>query len=273
MLGGKNKQHRQPLGYTIVEVMIVLAVSGMMFLIAANFINGKQERAAFTQGSNDTVSKLQGVVEDITDGHYSDVPIQCVVPADNSRLELNPSANDVQGQNPDCVFLGKIMRFYAPDAGGNKTNYSLYSIAAARQITGFPDNLVGAIPNLTIQSVIPQSLYVKDMTVTDTGTPPGTHSNVFNIGFAQGIGNVSGEGVYLTGAQQPVRLIYANTTSGNESNIAGLTIQSAKSATICLTDGTRYAQILIGAVVGGAGNSNNDNQLNISAQQLGTNPC
>ena len=59
MLGGRNRHSKQPFGYTIVEVMIVLAVSSAMFLIAANFINGKQERTAFSQGSNEMVSQLQ----------------------------------------------------------------------------------------------------------------------------------------------------------------------------------------------------------------------
>ena len=75
MLGGKNKQ---PLGYTIIEVMIVLAVSGLMFIIAATFINGKQQRATFTAGVNEMASELQNVIEQVNDGSYADVPLNCV---------------------------------------------------------------------------------------------------------------------------------------------------------------------------------------------------
>ncbi len=271
MLGGKNKQHRQPLGYTIVEIMIVLAVSGFMFVIAANFINGKQEKAAFAQGSNDTASKLQNVVEDITDGHYSDVPLQCT--SSGGTLSASTSGIGSQGENSDCVFLGKIVRFYSP-SGGPKDHYSVYSVAAARGITSFPNGLVGAISGLTTQSGISQSLYVKDMNVVDAGNA--SHANVFNVGFMQDIGNIdaSNPGVYLSGAQHPVQLVYANTTSGNEGDIAGTTIQPAKSATICLTDGTRYADIFVGGPTAGRQSaSNNNNQLNISVQQLGTTSC
>lgn len=273
MLGGKNKQQHRPLGYTIVEVMIVLAVSGMMFVIAANFINGKQERAAFTQGSNDTGSVLQAIVGDITDGHYSDVPLQCNI--SGTTLTANTGAGGDQGQNQNCVFLGKIVRFYAPGGGVDKTNYGVYSIAAARSITDFPNDLVGAIGGLTTNSVIPQSLFVKDMTVVDTASPPVTHPGVFNIGFAQGVGSTDGVGVYLSGAQQPVQLVYADVAGGDVSAVGvGTDIQPAKSATICLTDGTRYALVLIGgAVVGGSASSNNNNQLSISVQQLGTTVC
>lgn len=271
MLGGKNKQHRQPLGYTIVEVMIVLVVSGFMFVIAANFINGKQAKAAFTQGSNDTGSKLQSVLDDVVDGHYSDVPLQCNV--SGSVLSANTSGAGNQGETPNCVFLGKIVRFYDPGSG-QKDHYSIYSMAAARSITSFPNNLVSAIggsPPLTTQSTIPQSLYVQDMTVVDAGGA--SHNNVFNIGFLQGIGNVNGAGVYLSGAQQPVQLAFANTSSGSESAIAGTAVQPAKSAVICLTDGDRYAQVLIGGTTGSDFAASNDNRLNISVQQLGTTSC
>ncbi len=74
MPGGRN---RQSLGYTIVEVLVVLAVSSFMFVIAANFINGRQERASFASGSNDLASALRNVLNQVADGHYSDVPMTC----------------------------------------------------------------------------------------------------------------------------------------------------------------------------------------------------
>ena len=68
MNGGKR-----PLGYTIIEVMIVLAVSGVMFIIAASFISGKQESTAFTEGANEFASQLQQTIAEVADGQYSDV--------------------------------------------------------------------------------------------------------------------------------------------------------------------------------------------------------
>jgi prepilin-type N-terminal cleavage/methylation domain-containing protein len=270
MLGGKNKHRCQPLGYTIVEVMIVLAVSGIMFLIAANFINGKQERAAFTQGSNDLGSKLQQIVADVTDGHYSDVPISCTP---GSRPIGNTDGSGSQGQTSSCVFYGKIIGFYS--SAGQRSNYRVFSLAAGRDVTGQPPQpKIGVIKGLSTNSVVPQSLIVKSLTV-DGGDCNGD----FNIGFAQSLGNAT-DGVYSTGAQQQVQLICAKTTADQsdvrtvETNMQGNTIVPAKSATICLTDGTRYADIFIGGVQPGqqAGSSNN-NQLNISVQQLGTTAC
>ena len=285
MLGGKNKQTRQPLGYTIVEVMIVLAVSGIMFLIAAQFINGKQEKAAFTQGSNDMASKLQQVVQDVTDGHYSDVPLTCTVSGSGvgATISVTTTSSGEQGTASDCVFLGKIVSFYDTSGGTNRNNYSIFSIAAARNITSIPNNLIAAVggsPSLTTQSVTPQNLYVKKMTIVDasSGSPSVNPSNTYNIGFLQGLGNVDkNTGSYLTGAQQPVQLVYADTTHnkmGDESYIAGTTIRLAKNATICVSDGARNADIFIGGSTSPQqASSNNNNELNISVQQLGTAPC
>lgn len=263
MLGGKNKQQSQPLGYTIIEVMIVLAVSGVMFIIAASFINGKQEQAAFAQGSNDAASKLQNLIEDIADGHYSDVPVQCA--ATGGGLTASATASGNQGESSACVFLGKMLRFYDPAGGTNRDTYDVYSIAAARGITSFPNPQISAIDGLVSQSVIPQSLRVKRMTVRPASGPS---LNIYNIGFLQGLGQVdSATGSYLTGAQQPIQLVYAN--PGNSlGDFSGTNIKPAQAVTICLTDDTRYAQILIGAVGGG-----NNNQLNVIVQQWGQTSC
>lgn len=98
---------KQPLGYTIIEVMIVLAISGLMFLIAANFISGKEESTSFTEGTNEFVTDMQSVINQVTDGQYSDISFQCV----SSGGTLSFPSGGSQGTNPACVFLGKFLYF------------------------------------------------------------------------------------------------------------------------------------------------------------------
>ncbi len=105
MKGGKL-----PLGYTIVEVLVVLAVSGVLFLLAADFITGKQSKTSFQQGSNELVSRLQAIVEEVSTGHYADIPLTCDAFSNPSRLIFDPTVKP-QGSNQDCVFLGKIIHF------------------------------------------------------------------------------------------------------------------------------------------------------------------
>lgn len=274
MKGGKT-----PLGYTIVEVMIVLAVSGVMFVIAANFINGKQAHTAFNEGANDLVSSLQNVIQDVTDGHYSDVPISCTA-ADptNPGTSITPLAGvagpSVQGTNSQCVFLGKLVHFYGPPST-RATHINIFSLAAARNITGsLPQPGVAAIPTLTTQANISQGLFVAGMHVYDAAG--NDHTAPYSIGFVQGLGDLdqSRVGVYRSGAQS-VGLVYATTlngsTAGSEGNVVGGAVQPARSAIICLSDGNRFAQLLVGgAITGGNANSNNSNQLSVSLRQSGT---
>jgi hypothetical protein len=273
MQGGQN---RQPLGYTIVEVLIVLAVSSFMFLIAANFINGKQEHTAFVQGTNEMASRLQGLVEQVTDGHYSDIPLSC---APGTPLDFSGSTV-TQGTNQSCVFLGKILHFYRSGTTFPQ-NYETISLADARSATSANWNVSATgIPNLTTQSVVPQNLEVHRMTIVDASGA--TNISAYNIGFAQGLGTADALAAtdpnaptYQSGSQT-ISLIYARVVlnqagpigAGNETAVTGSTrVRAAKSATFCLSDGTRSANLSIG------GAPNNSNRLSIRVQQLGAVPC
>src|ERR1044071_4210461 len=78
MRGGEQKQ-----GYTIVEVMVFLAISGFMFLIAAGFVAGRQSTAEFKQGMNSINDQMRQVINDVGNGFYpsnSDFTCNAVLP-------------------------------------------------------------------------------------------------------------------------------------------------------------------------------------------------
>ncbi len=239
MLGGKNKQ---PLGYTIVEVLIVLAVSGMMFVIAMNFINGKQAKAAFAQGTNELASQVQNTIEQVTNGQFSDIPLNCTF--NGTVTDPNQPGMRPPGTNSTCVFLGKILRFQS-----GTTSYDTLSLAAGRVTTdaaGAPvtptlTNVAPAVvTSLTRTQAIPQRLEVSSVRTTNAdGTSGG---NVYNFGFVQGLGTVEGSS-FLSGAQT-IAMFYS-TPAGAPINSG--TLRYAKAASICMTDGTRFAQVLVGA--------------------------
>ena len=256
MKGGKN---RQPLGYTIVEVMIVLAVTGFMFLIAAVFINGKEARTSFTEGTHETASDIQNIIEQVSDGKYSDIRIYCS--ASGGTLNTNSSPPGTA----DCTFLGKFIHF--PVVGNSSsTNYEVFTLAGARQISGGPPpslsaDLITAItnPELTVQSATPQNLEVKDISVNGV-------SGAYGIGFVQSLGNAI-SGTYVSGAQTVMMVNAPGLNAGDTSETAAAAtlnnLQPITSASICITDGSRYAQIVLG--------SSNGNPL--SAQVEVKNTC
>jgi prepilin-type N-terminal cleavage/methylation domain-containing protein len=246
MKGGKL-----PLGYTIVEVMIVLAVSSIMFLIAASFINGKQARTAFTAGTNEMASQVQDIIEQVTDGKYSDIPFKCTV--SGLTLTISPAGGS---HVPDCTFLGKFVHF---PQGSSASSYEVFSLVGAREVNSNPPasllgDLVTAITpfapggggiEFTTQATVPQSLDVKDVQVTVSGVTKA----VWGIGFVQSLGSTNG-GSYISGAQT-IGIVYAPSLSALDpsENLAQGQLGNllpADSAAICLTDGGRFAQIILG---------------------------
>ena len=277
MKGGRSplKLKAQPKGYTVVEVMIVLAVSGMMFLMAVTFINGKQQKTAFTQGTNELGSRIQKMVDDVTNGHYSDVPLSCNASGSVSVL----TSGDTQGTNSNCVFLGKVMHFYASGTGQPVQKYEVISMADLRGQTddNFPRASIKGITGLTTQQTIPQGLELsgasgtKGMQVFDAGA--GAYNDTaYSIGFIQGSGSFANaaNGEYKNGAQT-IRMVFSAGTNqsgpADTSSAFGMQVHAASSAKICVTDGKRYAQILIGDQNG------RDSQLNIRVKQLGETAC
>jgi prepilin-type N-terminal cleavage/methylation domain-containing protein len=255
---------RRPQGYTIIEVMIVLAISGVMFVIAASFISGKEASSAFTEGTNEFASQLQTYISQVTDGQYSDVNLTCNVAVPGNTLTFNTAASgsSIQGTNSQCDFLGKFIHF---SVSSDPTSYEVFSLAGART----DDTLASATPvigngiDLTDQNTIPQSLRVVDVKVTDTG---GATHNSYGIGFVQSQADCDVNDSCVSGAQT-VYMVYSpglNVPVGAtldelaaSTAIAG-NLNTATAADICLTDGTRYAELTIGD------SSSSGSQLNVN---------
>lgn len=280
MLGGRNKHRRQ--GYTIIEVMIVLAVSSVMFVIASGFISGKQERTSFNEGVNEMADQVQSIIEQVTDGQYSDIPLNCTFGVGFTNT-TGAFSKVGQGQNAPCVFLGKTLFMTQ-----NSTDYQLYSMAGGR-ITPTSNDTVTAllqadpvnIPALNATKHIPQALTVWDVISTQPGGLPYSYRQHYGgswnnnaIGFFQSQGD--NEGGALQTGPQTISLVQVWGSSGSWPTDATHTQHplpaSAKlleSSDICLTDGKRYAEILIGADTSGA----NSSTLAVNVKMDGTKRC
>ncbi|MEO7364578.1 MAG: prepilin-type N-terminal cleavage/methylation domain-containing protein [Candidatus Saccharimonadales bacterium] len=271
MKGGRRHQ-----GYTIVEVMVVLAVSGVMFLIAASFTAGKQAKTAFNQGVNSLAFDIQADIDAVVDGQYTDVPLRCSVnegPPRTLRFEL-PDNTTKQGTNQQCTFLGILLHFRVDRSDGNDplSNYDLVYLAGAKTDTG-GGNLtqlshsaitpVSGAVNLTKAKLIPQGLQVAAVRVLYnngvTDTYDGDH---YNFGIIQNYGSLDtvNPSSYASGAQT-ISLIVDTSLGPNDANL--LTQSTVKPATrviICLTDGVRKAHVTVG---------DNGNQLKAVADFTG----
>ncbi len=128
MAGVKQKTPMHK-GFTIIEVMIFLAISGVTFLIAASFINGKEAQVEFRTGMTNANGIIQTLINDVADGSYPlaasqylSCDISSVPPIINNPVSTPPD-------HPDCALIGKII---APENSSNTSSYSIYSVAGCQ---------------------------------------------------------------------------------------------------------------------------------------------
>lgn len=118
-----------PQGYTIVEVMIFLAVTGVTLLSAMALLNGQQRKTEFSQAIRDAESQIQDVINDVSTGYYTNTgDFVCSVGA--GGVNISTGTNN-QGTNKDCIFVGRIIQF-APD--GNTDTMKVYTSVGRRQV-------------------------------------------------------------------------------------------------------------------------------------------
>lgn len=131
MKGGQRHK-----GFTILETLIVLAVTGMLFASAAILINGRQHKTQFEQAIRQAHAQIQQVIDEINVGQYESNPgFTCTGTAAGPSLAAAASAE--QGTNEGCIFLGKVIQFDV--AGTNPEEFRAYTIAGLQRVNGSPN--------------------------------------------------------------------------------------------------------------------------------------
>lgn len=116
-------------GYTIVETMIFLAVTGVLLISAMTLMAGRQASVQFSQAVTDAQSRMQDAIGQVASGYYpNNGSFSCfTISPGVPTFDPTPS---VQGTSTDCVYLGKALGFKntSSDGGG----YVVFSLAARR---------------------------------------------------------------------------------------------------------------------------------------------
>jgi len=169
-------------GFTIVEVLIFLAVSSALMVSAFALISGSQNKASFTQSINDVQQQIDSVINNVANGYYSagETQKQCVLIGGIPNFTGNPV---VRGSSAQCIFLG---RFIAFQDGSNE--YTVYNVAGARQIA-VSDVKTMAEAKPTIIPDTEQKYTLKNG-LTFKKNPAGVTNNAF--GFFNGLGTSNG---------------------------------------------------------------------------------
>jgi len=208
-------------GYTIIEVIIFLAVSSALMASAVYLFQGRIPRTQFVNSVNELDSKLRDTMNEVVNGYY---------PSDGN-VSCNGAAAQEQGRNEDCLFLGRTVQF-GPGIGGCSISspgeecdkIALYTISGTRlQVSGDPaESLKEAQPQLIssgsaapLTASIGYGTYItKAFYNSGVGRIP-----VSGVSFVQSFGTGTNADKSLKGAQQ-VSLVAMQGTLG-ENMVAG----------------------------------------------------
>jgi type II secretory pathway pseudopilin PulG len=104
-------------GYTIVETMIVLAVTGTMLTATVILVSGQISRYRFKEATFNSKQAIQGAINDVQAGYFDTT--KEAISIDTSCVE---KSNTIAGDS-ECFYVGKEIKI---DTNGKMTITSLY---------------------------------------------------------------------------------------------------------------------------------------------------
>ena len=120
-------------GFTIVETMIVLAVTGVLFLSLVGVVQGRQAKMQYKNSMNDITSTVQSTAGQVASGYYpvSESSFRCVANGGKPQITTLPSTGGI-GTNDDCVMLGQAIMFGTGIQNGEH-EYKIQTLIGLRQ--------------------------------------------------------------------------------------------------------------------------------------------
>lgn len=242
-------------GYTLVETMIVLAISGLLAVSAFALVGGQRAKSEFTQAVRDFESKLVDVANDVAKGYFPNKGTnqQCIAGA----LGINfVPATENQGESEDCVFAGKVLAF---NPAGNERRFQVLTLASRRvardnkeivDISQLSNNDLRFVPNLDDPLPLLYGLRVKS--VLADGNPIGSFAFITSFAGKSDTGSLTGapdtdlKWLFSSSLGEDPFGTLQSTTSRNPTNYR--TVTTANAIEICVEHGAsgRTARIILG---------------------------
>lgn len=122
-------------GYTIIEVVLFMAISSSLLGIAFIGFRERQETTQFSQAMQDIQSSIQDTLNDTQNGFYfsaTNTTCDLTGPGSTPRVYSSSPATDNKrlGGDQNCVFLGKVLAF---GTSADPSEYRVYTIVGDRQ--------------------------------------------------------------------------------------------------------------------------------------------
>jgi Tfp pilus assembly protein PilE len=144
-------------GYTVFEVMVVLAVTSVIFFTATLVFSDRQSRTQFNQAMYDLQSRFQAYANQVSTGTFPGTTLYDCEIANSGNPEYNRPilrvGGGAQSTDQDCLYLGKAIQVIR---GATDSRLYIHNIFGLRTIygsdcsadTGFPvTNLLQTCPS------------------------------------------------------------------------------------------------------------------------------
>lgn len=169
MKQGGNRQKSR--GFTMVEVLIVLAVTSAMLVMASVIISGRVAKTEFSVGSRQIRQDIEDVFNQAGSG-FSGSQSNFRCSGNISGQPLLSAVSSESGTNASCVFVGKVMIFgtnaarvssmrVIPLAGNRQTQIggqlqNITSVTQARPIAIAPSSIASGVPDQSEKIELPR---------------------------------------------------------------------------------------------------------------------
>lgn len=265
-------------GYTILEVMIVITISAVMFVVVAISFGGRQQQIQFTQSVRDFDSRLKDIMNDVSTGYYPEnSAVTCT--ASLAGPVIDTGTAKALGSNDFCISIGKVVQFSPLNSGVNAENEQIISVF---NVVGLRRDSNGNNPT-TIQQALPAAIPAPSVSqlnwglrvrkVVYEGSPTSTSSA---IGFFSSLSR--GNQFQSSASDEDVRVAllpgFAKNISEADArseiknipakiNTMGMKIDNSSKVIVCLTNdsGDKNAAITLGGKSSGSDIDFDDNNL------------
>ncbi len=130
--GSRPARPKSSGGYTIIEIMIVLAISGIIFISSLALFNGQGAETNFNQAVSDLASELSTQARSVSSSQFYGVGgYSCTASGNPPRATLSSSSSSSGATNSDCLSIGKAFEsisstndIYIYNVLGNRLTYS-----------------------------------------------------------------------------------------------------------------------------------------------------
>lgn len=198
-------------GFTVVETIIFLGVTGVLFGSVILVVSGQQAKTDFSLAVTEIRANLQDVANDVNSGFYNYAgDIKCVASGSSPSLSFG---SGIQGTNQDCIFIGRAMQFDGIPATSAGDQFWVYNIVGNRltstktEVTTYAEAKPTAIapgavsnPSLSYQAVQKNVLRaglkpVKIQSIKSSGV-----TNISGFAFMSTLGSYNAAGNLSPGA-------------------------------------------------------------------------